>query len=295
MTILFLHGWQSTPGGIKPTYLKDHGHEVLNPALPDDDFDAAVRIAQAEFDRGKPDVVVGSSRGGAVAMNINAGSTPLVLLCPDWKHWGNANTVKPGTVILHSMADYVVSFADSEELIHNSDGPASAVIVVGHGHRMNDPDSLAKLLKAVERLIPPVPQAIVPEYGVPRQFGLGTMLLIPTMYAILFAILHASRASPSDYIFVGLFFFAIGLGQMFLFKGRRPRRASVIVGPFITVPLWIIGNPANTYTLFNVFFGTIMGLIYGYVAGVLIAGVFLLAEKIQHRFSKSDKSRYLLH
>jgi len=31
MNILFLHGWQSTPGGLKPTYLKDHGHEVLNP------------------------------------------------------------------------------------------------------------------------------------------------------------------------------------------------------------------------------------------------------------------------
>ena len=51
MTILFLHGWQSTPGGIKPTFLKDHGHTVLNPALPDDDFDQAVRIAQVEFDR----------------------------------------------------------------------------------------------------------------------------------------------------------------------------------------------------------------------------------------------------
>ena len=48
MKILFLHGWQSTPGGLKPTYLRDHGHEVLNPALPDDDFDAAVRIAQAD-------------------------------------------------------------------------------------------------------------------------------------------------------------------------------------------------------------------------------------------------------
>lgn len=84
MKVLFLHGWQSTPGGVKPTYVKNHGHEVLNPALPNDDFDAAVRIAQAEFDRGKPDVVVGSSRGGAVAMNISAG-VPLVLLCPAWK------------------------------------------------------------------------------------------------------------------------------------------------------------------------------------------------------------------
>jgi len=48
MTIFFLHGWQSTPGGIKPTYLKDHGHTVLSPALPDDDFDEAVRIAQGD-------------------------------------------------------------------------------------------------------------------------------------------------------------------------------------------------------------------------------------------------------
>ncbi len=74
MKVLFLHGWQSTPGGVKPTDLKEHGHEVLNPALPDD-FDIAVGIAQAEFDRHRPDLVVGSDRGGAVAMNMPA-STP---------------------------------------------------------------------------------------------------------------------------------------------------------------------------------------------------------------------------
>jgi len=80
MTILFLHGWNSVVGGVKPTYLKDHGHEVINPALPDEDFTEAVRIAQAEFDKHQPQVVVGSSRGGAVAMSINGGSTRLVLL-----------------------------------------------------------------------------------------------------------------------------------------------------------------------------------------------------------------------
>ncbi|MGA2620880.1 MAG: hypothetical protein ABSF26_24930 [Thermoguttaceae bacterium] len=30
------------------------GDEVLNPVLPDEDFDAAVRIAQAEFDLHHP-------------------------------------------------------------------------------------------------------------------------------------------------------------------------------------------------------------------------------------------------
>jgi len=46
--------------------MKHHGHEVINPKLPDEDFAEAVRIAQAEFDQHQPAVVVGSSRGGAV-------------------------------------------------------------------------------------------------------------------------------------------------------------------------------------------------------------------------------------
>ena len=81
MRILFLHGWHSFPGGVKPTYLKAHGHEVINPKLPDDDFEMAVKIAQAEFDQHPPQVVVGSSRGGAVAMNIKSGSAKLVMMC----------------------------------------------------------------------------------------------------------------------------------------------------------------------------------------------------------------------
>src|SRR5207253_5009032 len=124
MTILFLHGWQSVPGGVKPTYLKDHGHEVINPALPDDDFEEAVRIAQAEFDKHQPQVVVGSSRGGAIAMNINTGNAKLVLLCPAWKKYGSVRTLRPDAVILHSRADDVIPFADSEELVKNSRLPA---------------------------------------------------------------------------------------------------------------------------------------------------------------------------
>lgn len=81
-----------------------------------DEFIAAVTTAQAEFDNHQPNVVVGSSRGGAVAMNINSGDGKLVLLCPAWKNCGTVETVKPGTVILHSRADDVIPFADLEEL-----------------------------------------------------------------------------------------------------------------------------------------------------------------------------------
>jgi hypothetical protein len=146
MKILFLHGWQSVPGGVKPTYLAQHGHEVINPKLPDEDFNEAVRIAQAEFDKHQPDVVVGSSRGGAVAMDINSGDARLVLLCPAWKKFGTAKTVKPGTVILHSRADDVISFGDSEELVRNSGLLASALIEIGNDHRLASPEPLAAML-----------------------------------------------------------------------------------------------------------------------------------------------------
>jgi hypothetical protein len=64
-------------------------------------------------------------------MNIDSGSTPLVLLCPAWKRWGRTTTVKPGTVILHSEADDVIPIADSRELLRASGLPESALIVVG--------------------------------------------------------------------------------------------------------------------------------------------------------------------
>jgi len=147
MRILFLHGWHSVPGGVKPTFLKDHGHTVINPALPDEDFAEAVRIAQAEFDRHEPDVVVGSSRGGAVAMNIKSGEVRLVLLCPAWRRHGKAKTVKLGTVMLHSRADDVVPFGYSEELARNS---RATLIEVGTDHRLADLEPLAAMLKACE-------------------------------------------------------------------------------------------------------------------------------------------------
>ncbi len=145
--ILFLHGWHSVPGGVKPTTLKSHGHTVLNPALDDDDFDAAVRTAQAAFDEHHPAVVVGSSRGGAVAMNLASGTARLVLLCPAWKKWGTARTVRPDAVILHSRADDVIPFADSVELAANS---GATLIDVGSDHRLADPEPLAALVRACE-------------------------------------------------------------------------------------------------------------------------------------------------
>ncbi len=150
MKILYLHGWNSVIGGVKPTYLKSQGHEVIEPTLDHEGFQAAMEAAQKASDQHQHDVVVGSSRGGAVAANIDSGSARLVLICPAWKKWGTAKSVKPGTVILHSRADDVVPFADSVELISMSGLPETALIEVGRDHRLADPEPLEALLRAVE-------------------------------------------------------------------------------------------------------------------------------------------------
>ena len=77
MRILYLHGWNSVVGGVKPTYLKSHGHEVIEPALDHEDFQAALETAQRAFDQHQPDVVVGSSRGRESGIGLRAAGPDL--------------------------------------------------------------------------------------------------------------------------------------------------------------------------------------------------------------------------
>jgi hypothetical protein len=46
----------------------------------------------------------------------------------------------------------VVACADSEELLRNSGLSDSGVIVVGHGHRLANPESLEAMVRAVEEV-----------------------------------------------------------------------------------------------------------------------------------------------
>jgi hypothetical protein len=73
--------------------------------------------------------------------------TPLVLpVAVAYLQWATLGlpTIPP-TVILHSRADDVVPFADSEELAKNS---GATLVEVGSDHRLADPEPLAAMLKA---------------------------------------------------------------------------------------------------------------------------------------------------
>src|SRR4051794_33083590 len=113
MKILYCHGRDGSPNGQKAVALRDAGHEVIAPALPADDWEVSVRAAREALASAVPDVLVGSSRGGAVAMRASAGSTvPLVLLAPAWRRFGVEPVVGRDTRILHGIKDDVVPLAD---------------------------------------------------------------------------------------------------------------------------------------------------------------------------------------
>lgn len=131
--VLLLPGW-SSDGGKKSETMGAWGYDVLTPRLSDWFFSWAVAQAQAAYDEFQPDVIVGSSRGGAVAMNMHSGGTPLILLAPAWRRWGKARSVKKNCVVIHSPFDEYVPFSDSVELCEVS---GVRLIAAGVDHRLN--------------------------------------------------------------------------------------------------------------------------------------------------------------
>lgn len=135
MKVLLLHGWFST-GDVKHGALLNMGHDVIKPSLNNFIFSSAVKAAQNAFDQYNPDVIVGSSRGGAVALNMKSGNTPLLLIAPAWKYFGSKNLkLKDNIWVLHSPHDETIPYANSQELI--SLNPNINLHTVGYDHQLN--------------------------------------------------------------------------------------------------------------------------------------------------------------
>lgn len=150
--VLFLQDGTSSLLDAQPKHLVANGLAVLTPELPLHDPQSSIAVAEFVMEQYQPDIIVGHARGGAAAMNMDSGNTPALLLCPAWKEWGNARTVKTDAVILHSRNDSVVPFAASQQLRVNSNLPPDSLIEVGNDHRLDDPESLQAMLALCVKL-----------------------------------------------------------------------------------------------------------------------------------------------
>jgi hypothetical protein len=128
-----------------------------------------------------------------------------------------------------------------------------------------------------------------PAVGVPRRFSVGTLMVLTTFFAVLFAILKSCGVPPIFFVDVSIFVAGVAVSQVLLFRGKDPRRASVISGMVLFL---VIGVSSAAYEYadgWNVegvatFIMTVvasipLGAILGYCAGGLVASVFLVRKE----------------
>lgn len=144
--VLFLHGLNSSPRSLKADRLRGMGYQVCAPMLDNDCFATALQQAQAAFDSFDPELIVGSSRGGAVAMNLECREVPRILLAPAYLHYGSANTCSSRDVIVQGLADPFVWFPCSWWLASKSN---AKLIEVMDGHRLNGKGGRQGLIEAL--------------------------------------------------------------------------------------------------------------------------------------------------
>ena len=137
--------------------------------------------------------------------------------------------------------------------------------------------------------------------SVPRRFGVGVLLILMTAFAVLFSAMRTVGARPEIFILVSGLFLGVTLGQILLFQGKKPREASLWAGGVI-FPLEVLvlclceasstGDSAE-FGMSMVCCAAVFGALLGYLAGCLMASVFLMQE-LYHRRSRQPVSIELL-
>jgi len=135
----------SSPNAQKCKFLRENGHEVFAPKLKSTDWAQSVAAAREILEKVKPDLVIGSSRGAAVAMATNT-TVPMVLICPAWGKYAPWSVCRANSTILHAKSDRIVKFSDSELLSHTS---GAKLVEVGKDHRMDDENAMKALLEVI--------------------------------------------------------------------------------------------------------------------------------------------------
>lgn len=128
-------------------------------------------------------------------------------------------------------------------------------------------------------------------YSVPRRFDLATLFVVSLAYALLFGLMRALHFPTIVFLVSALYVTFVGLAQAVLFRGKKPREASIIAsGVYWVVAMWIgfANSGPNGFNLLGAFVISLcwatVGSAFGYLFGVVIAGIFLLADVVRRRW-----------
>jgi len=131
--VLFLHGlFSNGEQSCKCHSMRCDGYEVTAPPL--NNWFLSWAISSVNLNRIKPNVIVGSSRGGAVALSLKT-KLPLILLAPAWKYYGVKSKFTNRCVVIHGVKDTLIPYQDSIELVNKN--PNAELLLVDDDHRLN--------------------------------------------------------------------------------------------------------------------------------------------------------------
>lgn len=133
-----------------------------------------------------------------------------------------------------------------------------------------------------------------PAYGAQRVFDLFTLMAITLAFGLLFGAMKALGAIPEVFFAVTSFVTFVAIGQMLLFGGNSPRIASLVAGPIaLALTISCLGVWYGRWAIWEVVCALPFGVPAGYLAGGMVAGVFLVADSLRNSFtSQKDEAEH---
>ena len=135
---------------------------------------------------------------------------------------------------------------------------------------------------------PPKPPSRI--YSAPRRFDLATIFIATAAYSLLFGIMTLLDFAPVVKLYIGVLITIVGASQALLMNVLDARRASIMVGASVHTIFSLVlfameprffGHSLIVAVLIN---GMAGGALFGYLAGVMAAGVFLVADLLRGKF-----------
>ncbi|HEX2677872.1 MAG TPA: hypothetical protein VHM19_14565 [Polyangiales bacterium] len=153
--VLFAHGLESSPQGNKARLFAAN-FTALTPAMNTRDFESCVQVHAQALASFRPDVLVGSSFGGAVVVELLARGLytgPTLLLAQAALHY-NPNARLPEGVpvtLVHARQDDIVAFEHSERLARTGTPGMVELLARDDDHPLSKLCDSGELITLVER------------------------------------------------------------------------------------------------------------------------------------------------
>ena len=158
---MYLHGLEGSPRGTKGAWMT-RMYDASAPEMParshvQDAFSKCVAVAREALRQKEPSLIVGSSYGGAVLLQLvleGTWSGPCVFLAQAGIKLGVGDTLPPGVraILIHALHDDVVPHEDSRILAENSGNSVELWTVEGD-HRLHHITDDGTLQSAIDGLL----------------------------------------------------------------------------------------------------------------------------------------------